>query len=306
MPLLTPPTVAIVSARIARFAALSTDDQLRAAALVLKRDFGVTSPSLRLAATALDAERALIAYSTASVAANDTVSIDARWLNVVADGTIYWIADGANNTFLLSDLGAATIEQWRAGMEAPSALVGLIGERARLEQAARVVIVEPSENASAVSDDALALWRASLGAQIERGALPGVARTVTLAAVPSMQAAQPRAKMDGALLACVCISALCAALALWRFAAATTPNTSTANVNVAALPAGELWARTMAAAPKLNESMRSANYGGGAWIIAAPKLPRDAVGDIESALTSNALAAQTVLEPEVRIRVQRP
>jgi hypothetical protein len=306
MPLLTPPNVAIVSARIARFAALSTDDQLRAAALVLKRDFGVASPSLRLTATALDTERALIAYSTASVAANATASIDARWLNAVADGTIYWIADDANNAFLLSDLGAANIEQWRAGNDAPSALVALIGERARLKQAARVIIVESSANASGVADDSLAHWRASLGAHIERGALPGVARAVSLAAVPSVQAAQPRTTMDSALLACACVSVLCAALALWRFAASTTSDTPPTTASVAALPAGELWARTMAAAPKLNESMRSANYGGGAWIIAAPKLPRDAMGSIESSLTSNALASQAVFEPEVRIRVQRP
>jgi hypothetical protein len=305
MPLLTPPNVAIVSARISRFAALSTDDQLRAAALVLKRDFGVASPSLRLTATALDAERALIAYSTASVAANDTVNIDARWLNAVGDGTIYWIADGANIAFLISDLGAASIEPWRAGNEAPSALVGLIGERARLKQAARVVIVE-SENASGVSDDALALWQASFGAHFERGVLPGVVRTVALAAVPNMQAAQPRTTMDSALLACACISALCAALALWRFSAATISDSPPVKANVATLPAGELWARTMVAAPKLNESMRTANYGGGAWIIAAPALPRDVMGAIESSLTSNALASQTVFEPEVRIRVQRP
>ncbi len=301
MPLLTPPHVAIVAARIAGFDALFPDDKLRAAALVLKRDFGVASPTLRLAANAIDAERALIAYSTAS---NDAASIDVRYLSAVADGTIYWIAHAPDNAFLISDLGAATLEQWQASDGAPAALLALIGERARLKQATRVVIVESSAGIAGVDDESLALWRASLGAHIERGELPGAAGPLSLAAVPTVQAAQPKATLDRALVACVCVSTLCACLALARLA--TTPSAVAANATPSSTPAGELWARTMLAAPKLNESMRSANFGGGAWIIAAPALPRESIGTIESSLSSNALATQTVFEPEIRIRVQRP
>jgi hypothetical protein len=316
MPLLNPPKVAIVAARIARFAALSHGDQLRAAALVLKRDFGVASPALRLAAVALDAERALIAYATGRGAKGTTdaaaATIDARWLSAVADGTIYWITGDAQATthdaFLISDLGAATIEQWHAGDAAPVALTSLIGERARNKQRAHVVIVESSHAASGIHDETLALWRASLGAEFERGALPGALRTIALSTVPTVQAIQARTTLDRALIASACMSALCAMLVLWRFIdtpAAATPSI-TANAKNASLGAGELWARTTFAAPRVNETMQSANFGGGAWIVAAPSLPREEIDSIESALATNGLASQTVLEPEIRIRVQRP
>jgi hypothetical protein len=321
MPLLTPPRVAIVAARIARLAALSHDDQLRAAALVLKRDFGVASPTLRLAAVALNAERALIAYATGGDS-NDPIdtsapAIDARWLSAVVDGTIYWIANetraNTHDAFLLSDLGAATIEQWHAGDAAPTVLTSLIGERARNKERARVVIVESSHAASGIEDETLALWRASFGAEFERGALPGVANEIELSRVPAVQATQAHTGLDRALTASVCASALCAALALWRFidapaaaTAATATTSANANERSASLAAGELWARATLAAPKLNDAMRSANFGGGAWIVVMPSLPREAIPSIESALSSNTLASQTVLDPEIRVRVQRP
>jgi hypothetical protein len=314
--LLAPPNVAIVAARIVQFDSLPRDDQLRAAALALKRDFSIETPTLRLTAIALDSERALIAYATgdrSNLGADEAgVSIDARWLSAVADGTIYWIANNTSenlrDAFLLSDLGAATIEHWQAGDAVPAALIALIGERSRRQQNARVIIVETSHGSSGIDADTLALWQASLGAQFERGSLPGTARTIALLPVPKIQATQARAAIDRALVATTCASALCAALALWHFADAPTgaiDSEKSLGAGAATRP-GELWARTTLAAPQLSEVMSNANFGGGAWIIAAPRLPRTMIPAIESMLATNGMASQTILEPEIRIRVQRP
>jgi hypothetical protein len=313
--LLAPPKVAIVATRIARFDSLPREDQLRAAALALKRDFSIATPTLRLTALAVDSQRVLIAYVSgdrASLGTNENdASIDSRWLSAVADGTIYWIANDASansrDAFLLSDMGAATIEHGQAGDTVPAALSALIGERSRLKQSARVVIVESSHGSSGLSDGTLALWQAALGAQFERGSLPGISRNIALLAVPQIQATQARTAIDRALVATTCASALCAALAVWRFADAPGVREGAKEVGTSApTRAGELWARTTLAAPQLSEALRSASFGGGAWIIAAPSLPRNTTPAIESALATNGIASQTIVEPEIRIRVQRP
>jgi HAMP domain-containing protein len=299
-----PHHVAVVATRIARFATLNRDDQLRAAALALQRDYGVQNASLHVAARALASDgvtdRVLIAYTTSNSA---DASIDFAWANVAASGTIFWItrSDVPHEGSVLSDQGVAHIDAWRDGDEVPAALVALLGARAREKRAARVVLVERNDHR--VPDAALALWSASLGVPFERGTLPQTREAMRLQSVPIAAVSAPSTKLDRALVAALCAACACVALAAWRWSA--TPSAAVAS-NATPIPAGELWARATTTAPQLIEHGRSANFGGGAWVIAAPALPLDELPRVESALSANGLAAQIVRQPEVRVRVQRP
>ncbi|MGL4233606.1 MAG: hypothetical protein ACRCWJ_19725 [Casimicrobium sp.] len=291
--------IAVVATRIAQFAALSRDDQLRAAALALKRDFGVTNASLKLAAKTINdgGERVLIAYTTSPTGFD---AIDLSWVERVADGAILWrVGNGQEEGLLFSNQGIAHIDAWSNGKPAPTALVALIASRNKTQQGQRVLV---DDDINSVDEKTLALWRASLGVEFERETSKTVAAPTTLVNVPTATATRAVAGIDRALFAAALASLLCFAFALWRYA--SLPATTTVN-NTATTNAGELWARATLAAPELQEFTKTANYGGGAWVIASPALPMDALPRIEATLKANELSTQIVREPELRIRVQR-
>jgi hypothetical protein len=306
MSLPVPSHVAVVAARIPQFARLGASDRLRAAALALKRDFGVESDALRVAPREIDMSaddgRVLIAYSTSR---DTAAAVNLSWAASVARDTIFWdTTSGAQSeSTIYSDQGVARIEPWRAGNEPPSSLVALIAARTRAKHATRVVV---DAERDAIDDATLAHWSASLGANFERGRLPldnGANEATPLLAVPRVSAQTPSGAIDRALKFVVVAAFACATIAIARFLSAPTATLSAAMPPVGA---GELWTRATLAAPQLVEHAKSATFGGGAWIIAAPSLPVNDLAAIEAALSANGLATQIVREPELRIRVQRP
>jgi hypothetical protein len=302
-----PHHVAVVATRIARFATLDRDDQLRAAALALQRDYGVQNASLRVAARVLasdgSSDRVLIAYTTSTTSNSADANVDFSWANDAANGTIFWItqSDVQHEGSVLSDQGVAPIDAWRAGDEVPAALVALLGARAQDRRAARVVLIERNDHR--IPDATLALWSASLGVPFEHGMLTQAREAMRLHSVPIASVSAPNTKLDRALVAAFCAASACVALAAWRWAAA--PSVAVTS-NATPMAAGGLWARATTTAPQLMEHGRSANFGGGAWVIAAPALPLNELPRVENALSTNGLAAQIVRQPEVRVRVQRP
>ncbi len=296
--------VAIVAARIPRFATLAPEDRLRAAALALWRDYGVERTSLQLATRALSSdlsdELVLIAYSTANSGAT---SVDFSWLPHAINGDIFWIAnnDDRQESLVLSEQGAARIQAWRTGDDVPDALLSLASARMRAKQSVRVVLVE--RDGRHIDDKALVLWSASLGVLFERGLLPTSNDLAPLQAVPVPRTRTTNTGFDRALLSALCAALVCVAIAAWRLA--SVPSAASI-ANAIPARAGALWARATLAAPQLVEHGRSATFGGGAWVVAAPTLPATALPGIDSALSANALASQIVREPEIRIRVQQP
>jgi hypothetical protein len=298
--LIAPPQLALVTARIPRFDALAPADQLRAAALALRRDFNIDDAQLKLAARSISSsdDRVLIAYTTRSSSAD---AVDARWFEAAQTDTIYWL--GAPNGFVLSNAGAAPIEHWSPSDGIPAPIMSIVAQRARAEGADKTHVIIDDVTAAHIDDATLALWRASLGATIDRGHLPGAARAMALLAPPTATAEPAKSSLDRALLVAACVAALCAVVSIVRYASIAAPQVA----NGAATNApGEVWARATAAAPALAERAKQATYGGGAWVITAPTLERNALPAIAQSLSTNGLAAQTVTEPEARVRVQKP
>ncbi len=306
--LIAPPTLAIVAATISHFDRLNAADQLRAAALALKRDFSIDAPKLKLVARSVRGggnDRVLIGYTTRSENEHDTM--DLRWFDAVADGAIVWI--DAPHGFVVSSEGAAVVEEGANDEGPPAALMSLAALTATSSADRRnsLHIVIDDVSGASINEATLDLWRAALGARIERRALPGSAKLATLVAPPKSSAAPPRTNLDRALLVASCAALVCAGLSLARYVSApTTASSTAASASALRSGSGELWSRATLAAPKLAVHMKSATYGGGSWVIAAPSLEKSAVPDIVGALNANALSTQVITEPETRIRVQRP
>jgi hypothetical protein len=299
--LISPPTLAIVTAKISRFDELSASDQLRAAALALKRDFNIDDPRLKLIARNVvgnASDRVLIAYTTQSTNAND--AIDVRWLDAAASGTIHWI--GAPHGFVVSDAGAATVDHWSRDEGIPESLMALIAQHSRWDTRELRIAIDDVRGEH-IDEATLATWRASLGATIERTALAGTTKLTPLTAPPKAVARAERTSLDRVLVTATILASLCALLSLWRYATVSDVAARAANPGVS--QAGDLWARTVLAVPALADGAKNASYGGGGWVIVAPKLERVTLPAIASALAANGLAAQIVTEPDTRIRVQR-
>jgi hypothetical protein len=288
---------------------------LRAAALALRRDFNVNDAQLKLAARSVGAasghnDRVLIAYTTQSQRAED--SVDARWFEAAKGDAIYWL--GAPNGVALSSAGAAAIEHWSLADGVPAPIMALIAQSigSGAGSGTRLLI----DDADGHFDQAtLELWRASLGIAVERGALPGIAQPIPLLPPPAAALSVRNAAFDRALVACACVAALAALLSTARYAMlpsielaarAAGAAGSTATASRANTASGELWASATLASPVLAETMKSASYGGGAWVIAAPSLDRAILPSMATALTANGLAVQTIVDPEPRVRVQKP
>jgi hypothetical protein len=300
--LIAPPQLALVTARVPGFDTLTPADRLRAAALALKREFNVESTALKLAAqriTHRDDDRILIAYTTH--ATNGAATLDARWFDAAQTETIYWV--DAPNGFVLSNAGAAPIEHWSASEGVPTPIMAVVAQRNRDQLSATRVVIEDDRT---IDEATLNLWRASLGVEIERGSLPGTARAIVLTAPPTAAIEPAKTSLDRALFAATCVAAVCALLSIARYvalpSAAPTANAS----NAPSTSPGELWFRATNAAPQLAERTKQASYGGGAWVITAPTLERNALPSIAQSLSANGLATQIVAEPEPRVRVQKP
>jgi hypothetical protein len=308
-----PDDTAVVAVRVPAYAALQGDDRRRAVALALTRDLGVRTEAIEFAFEPLGAVRAedvMVAYRSrrnAAYAPASPIAVDLSWVSKVASGVAFWVfesTDSSNRrTWLLSDQGAIVVPVADISEEAPSALFALAAARARMKTPLHVLIAESETRPNAALTDArLARWSASLGVAFENSSLVFNGPRWTLTPPPAPQAIRRATAFDRALNFALVASVLCATLALVRYAMVPQPQ-RVASVSVAA---GELLLRTTSAAPELLEHIREATFAGGAWVISAPTLPPERLLRIEAMLAANAIAAQTVREPEIRIRVQAP
>ncbi len=323
MALSIPLNIAVVSAQIARFTTLSAADQLRAASLVLHRDFGITGASLRLATRAIGsaADRVLIAYSTAAASTGTaSPSIDFSWVPQIANGDIIWLraGDPREESAVFSEHGVARFHGPSAGSEIPSAVVSIIAassnETSSRSATKRVWISDIG--ATPIAEESLALWRASLGVEFAPLTLSNPSAPTPLLPIPATATKSEKTPLDRALVGVTVAAALCVCVSGWRYVAVVNSDVSAPSIigqsNAARVPLnrfadqpGEMWSRSTIAAPVLTEFMKSATFGSSAWVIAAPALPPANIASVESALATNGFAAQVVREPEVRLRVQR-
>jgi hypothetical protein len=306
-----PDDTAVVAVRVPALAALQGDDRRRAVALALTRDLGVRANAIEFAFEPFGATRpedVMVAYRTRTPdTSKPPANVELSWVNNVASGAVYWVFESNDapnaRSWLLSDQGAITVPVADIGADAPSALFALAAARARMKTPLRVAIVESNpQNANALTESRIAHWSASLGVAFENSSLKFAGARWTLTPPPAPQTIRRATAFDRALNFALAASVLCAVLALARHAMTPQPQ----RVASASVAAGELLLRATSSAPDLSELIRDATYAGGAWVIAAPTLPPDRLPRIEAMLAANAIAAQTVREPEIRLRIQAP
>jgi hypothetical protein len=332
-----------VRSRIAGFSALSIEDQQRAAAFALKRDLGVDSTRLRLAARALsgkDSDIASIAFVTQPTnvtTARDTGSTinepaahaPVELFDAMASGALHWY--NAPSGFVVGPMGAATIEHHSDQPDhLPNEVLSMLGHD---HTAQRVVLINPQ---GSIEHATLAMWQAATGASftVENKAAFDQQRSLTLRAPTRAAIAQPRSALDRALMAACVASVVCmciAGIARWwqprSESAMDSANASMTAGDVArrGMGSGELLNRIATVSPPLLRSMKTATFGGGAWVIAlnAPSpaatggaASPDAASSLASttdslvatakALRDNGLLVQTISQPEPRLRVSAP
>ncbi len=296
------PAINAIGVRIAGLARLGGDDRLRAAALALRREFGIATDAISLAVIDLGYdERALIAYAAN---ANGTLPLNFdAWFEALLKGreVVWSMAAGDAESVVYSEHGATAISHWRDGDAPPSAMVALANERARSSQPLTVWLdCTRARHAISPSPATLAHWSASLGAEFRILEARPAANLLPLRRVPSLSSAAPTGVLDRALWAAALASIVCVAIAGARTLVNAPPQTTTAR----AIPAGELWARATLTSPVLAEQMKSATFGGGAWVIAVPGIAPPELDRAAKSLSNNGFTTQLVREPEARIRVQ--
>lgn len=297
--------VNIIGVRIAGLSRLAGDDRLRAAALALKREFGIATESIALAVIDLGYEdRALIAYApyAPSSASASPQTVDAWFEPFAQKREVVWSMNvGNSESVIYSEHGATAISTWQVGDSPPDALVALANERARLSQPLTVWLDSANSNSAQLPDSAtLAHWSAALGAVFKPLEARPRANPLTLRRVPSLASTPAASGLDRALWVAAVASVCCLAVASARTLLSAPPAVASAR----AVPAGELWARTTLASPVLAQQVKAATFGGGAWVLAVPGIAAPELDRAATTLRDNGFATQLVREPEARIRVQ--
>jgi hypothetical protein len=316
-------SIALVRTRIAGFATLKVDDQLRAAAFALKRDLGVDTANVRLAARVLSkSDDVAVAFS--SVRDGDpqrTLTCPAAFFKAIESGALHWF--GAPHGVAVGPSGSAVIDQ-HSESELPNEIVTLLSSRGA---PTRVVL---QDAATTPTTNTLAHWSAASGATFSMATDDtfNLNERVTLVAPSASSITPSRSAFDRAL-AITCVASLvclCAAGYQWfdhtssiNSIPATSPTANGKNT----MQAGELFARVATVSPTMTASMKSATYGGGAWLIALSASPAAGpsaatkpvtetdsgvarLNGTASALRNNGFAVQAITEPEPRLRVQAP
>jgi hypothetical protein len=300
--LLHPPQVAIVRAKIPGFATLAAADQRRAAAFALRRDFGVESSTIVLTAMAITPPNSTngfddvaIAFGNATEHAN--ASIPTRYLRAVQPNRITWF--GAPTGFVIGPDGAAAIEtDTQSSQTPPREIMSMLSANLTVTE---VVVLGEHRFAS----ETLQWWNAATGVTFSERADDSTSHDVSqLQAVRSSPLAPRRTKLDRALWVACAASVACAAVALVTWSsqrASTVAATSTAPPNVRA---GDMFAHIATIAPDLRTSLKTATYGGNAWVISLSN--SESLQPSAAALRNNGFAVQTVTEPDARLRVSLP
>jgi hypothetical protein len=315
------------------FSALKADEQLRAAAFALKRDLGVDAAHIRLAARAVqkddDVAVAFVSVSDVTIANSAALTCPAAFFEAMQSGEIHWF--GAPNGIAVGPSGSAAIELHSASTtvtqsnELPNEIVTLLSARGAPN---RVVLHDAQNTPSA---ETLALWHAATGATFVVANSNALTRSsrIALTAASQTTISKPRSALDRALMVACVASFVCLGIAMlqWFTDRAQLKNVlSSAPVSgtISATNAGDLLARMATVAPELIRTMKSATYGGGAWIVSlitpaasdttaasatktSPTLDVNAlVNGAATALRNNGFSVQATTQPEPRLRVQAP
>ncbi len=355
-----PASLALVRTRIMGFSALNTDEQLRAAALALKRDLGVDTAHIRLATRALNKDDEIaIAFASAPASALNSATADstalsfpAAFFEAMQSDEIRWF--GAPNGIAVGPGGSAAIEPHSVSTATvqnnalPNEIVTLLSVRGAPNRVALHDARDMHDTYDAhdmPSAETLALWSAATGATFTFATSNTFTSAnrhrsrIALVAVSQATISKPRGALDRALMVACVASVICLGLATLQWVTgraqlknllSSAPTSGTVSAQRTAI-AGDLFARIATISPEVVRSMKSATYGGGAWIVSlnAPiannannasttttppstvkNLPTpDAsilVNSAAAALRNNGFSVQAILQPEPRLRVQAP
>jgi hypothetical protein len=259
-------------------------------------------------------------------------------------GEIHWF--GAPNGIAIGPSGSAVIESPAHALteknshELPNEMVTLLSARGAPHH---VILHDATQTPS---PETLALWAAATGATFtvdsENTVTSG--NSIALSAVSPTTITQPRHAIDRALLVACVASLACVGVAAIQWfsdhallknatdssATSTVGTISGVSANTArGTLAGDLIARIATVSPELMRSMKSATYGGGAWIMSfnpptvataatpatatSPSSAAAATADANTlinlaanALRNNGFSVQVTTQPEPRLRVQAP
>ncbi|TAG50159.1 MAG: hypothetical protein EAZ30_00150 [Betaproteobacteria bacterium] len=294
--LLFPPDVAIVRTRIPGFASLNAPDQRRAAAFALQRDLGVDPASVLLATRAMTTSDD-VSVAFASAAKTASASVPTRLLQAVNVNQISWF--GAPAGFVIGPDGAAAIEHPGEPSHAlPAEILSMLSAHSGTAQ---VTLIDAAD----IPTGTLELWHAASGVPFVAAPANDNDRSVTtLEPVTSANVSPRHTSLDRALLAACVASVICVSVAVVAWATNRGVLTSAGVASTSRVDAGALLSRIVTISPELRNSMKSATYGGNAWVIAlsAPA----GIEPFAAALRNNGLVVQVVTEPEARLRVSLP
>ena len=312
---LYPSSLALIRTRINGFATLKPDDQLRAAAFALKRELGIDANTVKLAVRLLDAaDDVAIAYAPVSNPPGFS-ACPATFFDAMRSNDVYWF--GAPNGIAVGPNASVIIELHEPAHELPNEIVTLLAAHGAPTQ---VVL---REAVSGPDEGTLAHWSAATGARFSLDDTSRVlsGHQVPLVSVSHAAVVQARSRLDRALLAACAASVVCAVLAGLHWARLPALASSPVASGKVTESPGNTFTRIATISPELIRTMKSATYGGGAWIIGLnARVANGPAGNATgasvqsaalvtraaSALQSNGLAVQVVTEPEPRIRVQAP
>jgi hypothetical protein len=306
---MTPPELGLARVRIPGFQRLSADEQLRSAALALRRDFGVLPTNLHLAVRLVAGvpDDAWVAY-----ASDVRADVMMRSTNVFAglnSGRAYWV--GAPGGYIVAPRGAVAIECGQSdGFVTDTGLPALVAAMftpentahagaGQMTAAVECVLVERDK--TRLDDNLVAMWQAASGVAMFDGSLPDSV-DVPLSAVPSLRPAVRPGRLDVALRSAAIAGFVCAVLAGTKLALISGGQPTIAAPRQ--LPAGELLERVSIVAPEVLSRTQSATYASGAWVFGfGEALDPTAQKALLNALEANGLQAQATGAPTPRLRV---
>jgi|GEM_PF-4323887 len=305
----TPPGLALVRATIRGARALAEHDRLRAAALLLAREFAANPARLRLAVRLATAHNpsgddCLIVWHP-----EDHAPPESDWPALADGDSVYWFdspggyAVGPGGTIELTAPTAARLPE-----RLPAALLMLIAASPGVR---RLRLLDAAHPPSA---ELIAHWEAATGLAIETGTRAGLPALTPSRLQPVPPAPPPThwEPIDRALVA-IAVAASLAFLATAARAWLTldTPAVASAPTSAAApggSAAGLLLLRILHAAPSLAESTTAADYGDGRWVLTVKPAgdTRAVEADLLRRFASNGLSAQSItVGEELRVRLER-
>ena len=283
---------------------MTADEQLRAAALALNRDLGVSAANLRLATQSVTGslDDAWVAYTTNVTTAN--VNLSTRIFAALNSGITYWV--GAPGGYIVGVHGASAVETTDTvvtteGTGLPAVAAAMLGPAVGGMSAPNNCVFVDRERAL-LSAHTLALWQAASGVTMTDGSLPnGV--DIQLVLAPSLQIVARTTLLDVALRYAMAASVACALIAGSRLAMSPYASASTVSAQTQP-PAGALLDRVATISPDTLIRTQTATYASGAWVFSLNDAFDGATQlGIKRALEANGMQTQVTATPTPRLRV---